>query len=59
MSITLVLVVVMMPHERALELDELHLLPVQLGRDARLPVVGDRGELLGERHLVGHGGESG
>ena len=37
---------VIVPHELALEFDELHVLPVQFADDARIPVVGDERELF-------------
>ncbi len=42
----LVLAVVMMPHELALELDELHFLPIQLADDLGSPVLSNLGKLL-------------
>lgn len=42
----LVLVLVMMPHELALELDELHFLPIQLADDLGSPVLSNLGKLL-------------
>src|SRR5262249_30101323 len=49
----LVLVLVVVPDERAQELDQLHLLPVQLGNHLRLPVLAEACELLGEVALCG------
>ena len=47
----LVLVVVVVPGEGALEFHELHLLAVQLGDDAGVPMIGEGGELLPEIHF--------
>src|SRR5512140_1614556 len=43
---------VLVPRERSLELHELHVLPVQLGDDLRIPVRGAERELLPEVDLV-------
>src|SRR5271170_69853 len=48
----LVLVLVMMPDELALELDQLDLLAVELAGDPRLPLLADLAELLREVHLL-------
>src|SRR5262249_45589561 len=48
----LVLDVVLGPHEGSEELDELPLLAVQPRDDARVPVIAEQGELLGEVDLV-------
>jgi hypothetical protein len=50
----LVLVLVMVEDKFPFELVELHLLPVELGGDIRLPVFRDLGEFLGDVHFV-HG----
>ena len=50
----LVLVIVVMPHELADELDELDVLAVQLADDSGRPVIGERGELRCEGDFV-HG----
>ena len=47
-----VLVVVVVPDERPLELDQLHLLAVQLADNLRLPLVAELRQLLAEVHLV-------
>src|SRR2546423_1675993 len=47
----LVLVIVMMPYERSGELDELHLLPVQLSDDPRIPLIIDRRKFFREGYL--------
>ena len=44
----LIRVLVMVPDKRALELDELHFLPVQLCDDPGAPVFGDERKSLGE-----------
>ena len=49
-----VLVVELRRQLHALQLGDLHVLAVQLPDDARLPVLGERAELLGEVHFV-HG----
>src|SRR5664279_9020 len=48
----LVLVLVMMPVEGALDLRDLHVLPIELADDSRTPVIVDRGELSREHHLL-------
>src|ERR1051325_4639743 len=48
---------VRVPHELALEPDELHHLPVELARDAGIPVVPDAREAGGEIDFV-HDGSS-
>jgi len=48
----LVFVLVVVPHELALELDELHVLAVELADDARTPVLRELPELLGEVYLL-------
>ncbi len=47
-----VLVVVLVPDELALELDQLDVLAVEFADDLRAPVVLEEGQLLGEVHLV-------
>src|SRR6266700_2784512 len=47
----LVFMFVVMPDERALELQQLDLLPVELADDLRPPVLGDESELRGETDL--------
>lgn len=51
----LVLVLMMMPDELALEFDKLHLLPVQLTDDFGPPVISDLRQLLGEIDFVHDG----
>src|SRR5207244_10638835 len=48
----LVLYVMVMPHELALDLDELHVAVVELTYDLRAPVVVELPELLGEVHAT-------
>src|SRR5688572_8122936 len=48
----LVLVVVVMPHEGAFELDELHFLPVQLTDDLGPPMLVDEPQFLGQVDLL-------
>ena len=48
----LVLALVVMPDELALELHQLDVLAVQLADDARIPVVGELGQLRGDRDLL-------
>jgi hypothetical protein len=50
-----VLVVVVVPDERPVELDQLDLLAVQLADDRRLPRVAERRQLLAEVHLLHDG----
>jgi hypothetical protein len=50
----LVLVVMMVEHEFAVQLDEFDLLAIQLGGDARLVVLGNLAKLLGDIDF-GHG----
>jgi hypothetical protein len=50
----LVLVRVMVPDELALELRELHFLPVELADEPGPPVLADRRELGGEIDLLDH-----
>jgi hypothetical protein len=50
----LVLVVVMVKYELAVELDELDELPVEFGGDARFVELADPGEFLGDVYF-GHG----
>src|SRR6266446_4354842 len=47
-----VLVLVPMPDERALELDELHVVAVQLTDDLRVPMGSEQGELLRQVDLI-------
>ena len=47
-----VLVLVLVPDERAVELDELHVLPVQLTHDLRVPMGSEQGELLRQVDLI-------
>src|SRR6266404_9384156 len=47
-----VLVLVPVPDERALELDELHVLSVQLTDDLRVPMGSEQGELLSQVDLM-------
>src|SRR5207237_7148275 len=47
-----VLGVVVVPDERPLELDQLHLLAVQLADDLRLPLVAELRQLLAEDYLL-------
>jgi hypothetical protein len=51
----LVFVIVMMPDERRVELHQLHHLPVKLGGDARLVVIGKAGKLFGEIDFLDNG----
>jgi hypothetical protein len=48
----LVLALVLVPEERALEFDQLDFLSVQLADDFRTPVLADQGQLLGDVYLV-------
>ncbi len=45
-----IFVLVVVPDELTLEFGELHLLPVQLSDDMRVPVVGNLGELFGQAY---------
>jgi len=47
-----VLVLMMMEDELALQLVELDVLTVEFGRDVRLPVFGNLGELIGDVNLL-------
>jgi hypothetical protein len=49
-----VFIIMVMPDERTLELDQLHLLAIQLANDLRLPPVAEQTELLLQVHFV-HG----
>jgi len=48
----LVLVIMMMPHEGAFELHELHFLAVQFADDLRAPMFGDKFEFLTQIDLI-------
>ena len=50
----LVLVLVMMPHELALQLRDLDVLPVQLADDPRAPMLGEQAKLVAQVHFL-HG----
>src|SRR6185437_8685762 len=50
----LIFVFMVMPHEFALELHQLHLLPIELADDAGDPVLGDEPEFFLEIDLVHH-----
>src|SRR6516165_8933444 len=47
----LVFMVMLVPHEFALKLHQLDMLPVQLTDDLRAPVIVEQGELLPDVHL--------
>ena len=50
-----ILIGMRMPVEGALEPGQLHVLSVQLGHDARVPVIGEGRKFLVERDAVIHG----
>src|SRR5581483_5887204 len=51
----LVFIVMLVPGEFALNLDEFDLLTVQAGDDLRTPMIAEERELLGQADFLGHG----